>query len=113
MRYTESERQTKMAIARAYQGSGLTKVEYARRNGLTVNSLEHWHREAQRVRNQPMVEAAFLEVQLGDDQRVQELWQPPAVSNSDETAFAGARPQVEVELPFGVKLRFYGVAVER
>jgi hypothetical protein len=102
-----------MAIARAYQGSGLTKVEYARRNGLTVNSLEHWHREAQRVRNQPLVETAFLEVQLGDDQQVQELRQPPAGASTDGVNFTGARPQVEVELPFGVKLRFYGVGVER
>jgi transposase-like protein len=112
MKYTESERQSKMAIARAYQGSGLTKVEYARRNGLTVNSLEHWHREAQRVRNQPLIETAFLEVQMSDEQQVQELRQHP-VSSTDEATFAGARPQVEVELPFGVKLRFYGVEVER
>lgn len=112
MKYTESERQNKMAIAQAYQGSGLTKVEYARRNGLTVNSLEHWHREAQRVRSHPLIETAFLEVQMGDDRQVQEPRQHPAGS-TDEAIFAGARPQVEVELPFGVKLRFYGVGVER
>ena len=112
MKYTESERQSKMAIARAYQGSGLTKVEYARCNGLTVNSLEHWHREAKRVRNHPLVETAFLEVQMGDDRQVQELRQHPAGS-TDEATFAVARPQVEIELPFGVKLRFYGVGAER
>lgn len=112
MKYTESERQSKMAIARAYQDSGLTKVEYARRNGLTVNSLEYWHREAQKIRNQPLVETGFLEVQMVNEQQIQELLQHPGGS-IDEATFAVARPQVEVELPFGVKLRFYGVGVER
>jgi hypothetical protein len=49
---------------------------------------------------------------MGDDQQVQELRQHPAGS-TDGATFAVASPQVEVELPFGVKLRFYGVGVER
>lgn len=97
MRYSDSRRREFFALARAFEHSDLTKREYCRRHGLSVNSLDYWTREAAKERSE-VLEAAFFEVQVTDSAPVT----PPS-----------CQPDLEVELPMGVKLRFFGTAVAR
>lgn len=97
MRYNDRERCERLALARAFGQSNLTKAEYCRRHGLSVNSLGYWIREAAKEKSESL-EAAFFEVQVTDS--------APVTPSSSQ-------PDLEVELPMGVKLRFFGTAVAR
>jgi len=95
MRYSDTERRERFALARAFGTSDLTKAEYCRQHGLSANSLDHWIREIAKAERET-VEASFFEIQMTDG--------PTAVLQP-------RRPDLEVELPLGVKLRFFGTAV--
>jgi hypothetical protein len=43
MRYDNSERQHRLALARGFDTSNLTKAEYCRRHGLSANSFAYWY----------------------------------------------------------------------
>lgn len=97
MRYNDRKRRERLALARAFGQSNLTKAEYCRRHGLSVNSFDYWTREAAKEKSE-VLEASFFEVQVTDSAPVT----PPS-----------CRPALEVELPMGVTLRFFGTAVAR
>lgn len=98
MRYSDRERRERFALARAFEHSNLTKAEYCRRHGLSVNSFDYWSREAAKEEPQAL-EPTFFEIQVADSPPVH---QPPS-----------RQPDLEVELPLGVKLRFFGPGVAR
>lgn len=97
MRYNDRERRERFALARAFEQSNLTKAEYCRRHGFSTGSFEHWRREAKKAENGGIVEA-FFQVQVADSTPVN----PPS-----------RQPDLEVELPLGVKLRFFGTGVAK
>lgn len=94
MRYSDSERRERFALAQGFRSSNLSKAEYCRRNGLSASNLDYWLREAVKEES-GVVEAAFFEIQVADG-----VPSTPA-----------RQPDLEVELPLGVKLRFFGTAV--
>ncbi len=96
MRYNDRQRRERLALARGFETSKLSKAKYCRQHGLSVNSLDHWLREATKE-ERGAVEATFFEVQVSDG--------PTSVSSR--------QPDLEVELPLGVKLRFFGMAVTK
>ena len=97
MRYNDRERRERFALARRFETSKLSKAEYCRQHQLSVNSFDYWLREAAKE-EQGAVEATFFEVQVSDN--------PAPILPPRE-------PDLEVELPLGVKLRFFGTAVVR
>jgi hypothetical protein len=97
MRYSDRERRERFALARAFEHSNMTKAEYCRRHGLSVNSFDYWSREAAKEEPQAL-EPTFFEIQVTDSQPV---------------AATPRQPDLEVELPLGVKLRFFGSGVAR
>ncbi len=97
MRYNNRERQHRIALARGFDASDLTKAEYCRRHGLSTNSFAYWYSEAHKAQPDGIVEAAFFQVEVADA--------PPAV--------VPRQPDLEVELPLGVKLRFFATGVSR
>ena len=99
MKYNNAQRRERFALARGFETSRLSKSEYARRHGLSINVLDYWIREAARE-DSSALEAAFFEVQVTDSP-VPEAKMPPR------------QPDLEVELPHGVKLRFFGAAVAK
>ena len=96
MRYSDRERRERFALARAFETSGLTKSDYCRRHGLSVNSFDYWLREAAKGESGAM-DAAFFEITVADS--------APTLSPR--------QPDLEVDLPLGVKLRFFGTAVAK
>lgn len=97
MRYSDTERRERFALARAFEASNLTKAEYCRRHGLSVNSLSYWSRAAAKAESEAL-EATFFEIQVTDSAPVA----PPS-----------RQPDLEVDLPLGVKLRFFGTGMAR
>ena len=97
MRYRDRERRERLALARAFETSNLSKAEYCRRHGFSAGSLDYWCREARKEQVGGIVEA-FFEVQVAD---------------SAPASLPLRQPDLEVELPLGVKLRFFGTAVAR
>lgn len=97
MRYSDTKRRERFALARAFGTSELTKAEYCRRHGLSTNSLDHWIREAAK-QDSETIEGAFYEIQVAADA---------------PTAFQARQPDLEVDLPLGVKLRFFGTITAR
>jgi hypothetical protein len=97
MRYNNGERQHRLALARGFDASNLTKAEYCRRHGLSANSFAYWYSESKKTQPEGIVEAAFFQVQVEDGPR----------------AASSRQPDLEVELPLGVKLRFFGTGVAR
>ncbi len=71
-------------LVRAYQASGLTQAEFARREGLRYSTFAHWVLKASK--------AALTEVPV----RFAEMRLP---------AFAPGRPGLEVHLPDGLVVR--------
>lgn len=97
MRYSDRERRERFALARGYRASNLSKAEYCRRCGLSVNSLDYWLRESEKE-EMSAAETAFFEVRVTD---------------SEASPTPKVQPDLEVDLPYGVKLRFFGAAVAK
>lgn len=96
MRYSDRERNERFTLARAFESSKMTKAEYCRRHGMSVSSFDYWRSEAAKE-EAGTVEAAFFEIQVADSRT--SVSQP------------ARQPDLEVELPLGVKLRFFGTGV--
>ena len=97
MRYNDRQRRDQFALARGFETSNLSKADYCRKHGLSVNSFDYWSREAAKEES-GAVETAFFEIQVAD---------------SLPTITPPRQPDLEVELPLGVKLWFFGMAVAR
>ncbi len=98
MRYNDRERRERFALARAFESSKMTKAEYCRRHGMSVSTFDYWRSEAAKE-EAGAVEAAFFEIQVADSK-----------TSAPQLAL---QPDLEVELPLGVKLRFFGTAVAK
>lgn len=94
MRYNKRQKDERRALARRFEQSELSKTDYARQHGLSVNSLNYWIGEATKEESRA-VETAFYEIKVTDG---------PVSSRQDPPR----QPDLEVELPLGVKLRFFG-----
>ena len=88
---TGPQRESKLEMARRYESGSLSKAAFCRSEKVSTGSLDHWVRVLRQERLGDFVEASFVEVEVSAA--------PPR----------SERPHVEVELPFGVKLRFFGV----
>ncbi len=97
MRYSDSERLERCALARGFKSSNLSKAEYCQRHGLSRSSLDYWVREADKVDPGDLEEGSYFEVQVTDSAPIKALRQP----------------DLEIELPLGVKLRFFGTGVSK
>ncbi len=91
-KYTEKERRQRLALVRDFQESRLSRAEFCRRRDLPVSTFDYWRRTARIEEAQSTVDGHFVEVHVEDAHQ--------------ET---GPRLEIEVELPYGVKLRFFGV----
>ena len=94
MRYSKSERQRRFALVKSFPESGLSRAEFCRRHGLTVNSFNYWLKEMRIQGAESITDAKFVEVQIAEN---------PEFTRISQQA------DVELELPHGVKLRFFGV----
>ena len=79
-----------MALARSYKLGSLRRTEFARKVGVHPSTLDVWCRRLRKEGEPEAVTAEFTEV------TVTEVPEP------------SIQPDVEVELPFGVTLRFFG-----
>jgi len=83
-------RQERLAMARRFETGGLSKNEFCRREGISGCKLNYWLKNLDKERQQVVADAEFIEVVVTEP-----------VVQAQEVA-------CEVELPYGVKLRFYG-----
>lgn len=93
-RYSEKERQRRCELVQRFPQSGLNKSDFCRQNELPINSFDYWRRMAKERDPSGSVGVQFIQVEVAASEK------PDCVSTS---------PDVEVVLPFGVKLRFFGV----
>ncbi len=96
---TEQKHQARLEMVRRFEQSTLSKKEFCRLEGVPRTTLDYWRRRAQHSK---VAEAGFIEVVTTED----------ATSTAVEVYSQTRQPQVELELPFGVKLRFFGVGAE-
>lgn len=82
------ERQERLAMARRFESGGLSKYEFCRREGISRSKLDYWLKNL--VREHQPVDAEFVEVVVAEPRTLQRS------------------VTCEVELPHGVKLRFFG-----
>ena len=95
MRYSKAERQRRFALVKSFPESGLSRAEFCRRHGLTVNSFNYWLKEMRIQGVGSITDTEFVEVQIAED---------------PEFTRVPRQAEVELELPHGVKLRFFGVS---
>jgi hypothetical protein len=91
-KYTEKERRQRLALVRSFPKSGLSRAEFCRCHDLPVSTFDYWRHTARLEGVEGTVDGHFVEVHVEDAPQETER-----------------RPEMEVELPYGVKLRFFGV----
>lgn len=91
-KYTEKERRQRLELVKGFRESGLSRAEFCRHHGLPVSTFDYWRRAARIEEAESTVDGHFVEVHVEDAHQETE-----------------PRPEMEVELPYGVKLRFFGV----
>ncbi len=96
-KYPDKERQRRCELVRRFSRSGLKKSEFCRQNGLPINSFDYWLRVAEQRDSPDLIEAEFVRVE---------------VAGSESAEFEPASPDLEIDLPFGVKLRFFGIGAQ-
>jgi len=80
------------AVVQAWNGSELTRAEFARQHGISVTTLDNWRaRFAQSPESTAKNEPDFIELHLSD-------------TSQSEPA---ATPKVRLELPHGIVLKIY------
>ena len=98
MRRHDDVRERMMALVGDFQTSGLSRVEYSRLHEVSVSKFDYWLAKWRKEQEPEtgVLEAEFIQLDLGGLSR---------------TPAAGSRavPDVEVELPHGVRLRFFNV----
>ena len=85
-------REERLAMARRFEAANLSKRQFCRREGISGCKLNYWLKNLELERNREAVEADFIEVVVSDSSHRQR------------------EVTCEVELPLGVKLRFFGEA---
>ena len=92
---TGLDREGKLALARRFERGKISKSKFCLAEGISEGSLDHWRRALRDERpGQGFIEASFIEVDA---------------SGGNLLAAKTSQADIEVELPFGVKLRFFGV----
>jgi hypothetical protein len=82
-------------MARRFESGSVSKAQFCRAERISSGSLDHWLRVSREEQSEVgFIEANFVEVNAGAR---------TAVPAEDQ------QPDIEVQLPFGVKLRFFGV----
>ena len=85
-------RQERLAMARRFETSELSRTEFCKRERISKCKLSYWLKNLDLERKQGVTDAEFIEVVVSD----------PVARNQTVAC--------EVELPHGVKLRFFGPA---
>lgn len=84
-------------MARRFESGQVSKAEFCRREGISTCKLEYWLRNLEIERG--AFDGEFVEVRVSDS--------PVEVRVSDSPV-PGRVVTCELELPHGVKLRFFG-----
>lgn len=83
-------RQERLAMARRFERGELSRTEFCKRERISKCKLNYWLKNLELERNQHVADAQFIEVVVSEPVRDQQ------------------QVTCEVELPHGVKLRFFG-----
>ena len=95
MRSRRSESQWR-AILNKYERSGLSQDQFCKREGLPLTTFGLWRRKLRAASLAPQP-ASFIEVCIPENVEVTDV------------QVSQAKPDLVVELPYGVVLRFHGV----
>ena len=90
-------REDRLAMARRFEQANISKDHFCKAESVSMSTLDYWRHQL-RVNDQGALEAQFVELVVDEPGRVGT--RPPA---------PGQRPDLEVQLPLGVKLRFFGI----
>lgn len=82
-------REKRLAMVRRFDDSELSRVDFCRREGVSVSCFDYWRAKVRGVESPD----EFIEVRVEDSQPVR--------------ATRVRKPSLEVDLPMGVKLRFF------
>ena len=86
------------AIFNRYDRSGLSQEQFCKREGLSLTTFAMWRRKIRAASSSLATQpSSFVEVCIPDSVKVTEVQVPDV------------RPDLVVELPYGVVLRFHGV----
>ena len=91
-KYTRKQRSQRLALVRSFPESGVSKAEFCKQHDLPMSTFDYWRRTVQIEDAENMVDGHFVEVHV-----------------ESARAEPDRQPTMEVELPYGVKLRFYGI----
>ena len=92
MRLGQKARQERLELARRFEVGSLSRTEFCKREGISKCKLSYWLKNLDLERKQGVTDTEFIEVVVSD----------PVARKQTVTC--------EVELPHGVKLRFFGPA---
>lgn len=82
---------SQLALARSFQRSELSRAEFSQKVGVHPSTVKRWCQLLRDTKGPELTTAEFAEVTVV------------------ETPSSKCKPDVEVTLPFGVTLRFFGV----
>jgi transposase-like protein len=89
-------REQMMELVENFESSGLDRASYSRLHGVSLSKFDYWRSKWKREQGSDVQEAEFVELDLGRSSSVR-----------------ASTPDLEVELPHGIKLRFYNVGSHR
>ncbi len=87
-------------LVKEWQGSGLSKVAYARQHNVTIRSFEYWCRKLKKE---------DFEHSIGTSSGIKPL-SPPSfieIGNNSAQSLTNRQAQVELELPGGLRIKIY------
>lgn len=90
-------RRERMEMARRFETGFLSKREFCRREQISSTKLNYWLARLDREKSQETIEGEFLEVVVSD-----------LTQNREGPCHSEVQLTCELELPHGVKLRFFG-----
>lgn len=88
----EDLRRDRLEMVRRFHRSEMSRAEFSKAEGIPVSTLDYWRARTRSPRNETADAEPFIEVEVEDV----------------TTARAYREPSLEVELPMGIKLRFFG-----
>lgn len=100
MNYYTYKRQKTFALVEEYKNSGLSRDKFCQRHGITVRKLASWVTLVNRAEAESTPEAEFIELVATTSK----------TKSSKETSKPHKTLELEVELPLGVKIRFFSKA---
>jgi hypothetical protein len=83
-------REQRLAMVRRFANSELSRAEFCKQEGISISCFDYWRARA----HQREALSGFVQVKVEEAQAVERAERMP-------------RPSLEVELPMGVKLRFF------